>query len=201
MKKAVVLLSGGIDSMVCAAIAKEEWGYELYAISFDYGQRHLIELKAASELSEYFDVTEHKIISVAPLMAITNEQPYVPARNTIFLAHALGYAEIIGGHSIIAGMNADDGYFPDCSTAFYHAFNSLASVALKARVVFEAPLLFMNKAAIIKKAIELDLPLEKTITCYDGNNCGVCPACQTRLNGFKLVGAKDPITYHVSKNI
>ncbi len=201
MRKAVVLLSGGIDSMVCAGIAKENWGYEIYAVSFNYGQRHLIELKAASELAEYFNVVEHKIINIAPLLAITNEQPYVPARNTIFLAHALGYAEIVDAKSLIAGINAEDSYFPDCSPQFFHAFNSLSHVALKKKVSFEAPLLSLTKKEIIKKAIELKLPLEKTITCYDGNNCGVCPACKTRLNAFKELGIKDPLTYYGINNI
>ncbi len=195
MKKAIVLLSGGIDSAVCMGIAKD-WGFDMiHALSFDYGQHHIIELQAAAEMAKHYNVIEHKIIVIPQLAPITNEQPYVPARNTIFLSFALGYAELNEIEELFIGMNADDSYFPDCRSPFFHAFNSLASVAVKKRVHLNAPLLYLNKAKIIKKGIELNVPLEKTITCYDGNNCGVCPACKTRLKGFEELGLKDPLIY------
>lgn len=191
MNKAIILLSGGIDSYVCAEIAKE-WGYELYALSFDYGQKHISELKAASVISSSLNVVEHKILTIPTLSAITNEQPYVPARNTIFLSLALGYAETIGATDLFIGINSDDTYFPDCSPRFYHAFNSLAAVALKKRVRLNAPVMKMTKSEIIKKGAELGVDFSKTITCYEGGYCGRCPACKTRMKGFHEAGINDP---------
>lgn len=191
MKKAIILLSGGIDSAVCAAIAKQ-WGYEIYALSFDYGQKHIKELQAASILAKHFNAVEHKTLIIPTLAAITNEQPYVPARNTIFLSLALGYAETIGAEYLFIGINADDTYFPDCSSAFYHAFNSLAAVALKVKVHLNAPLMDLNKSEIIKKGAELGIDFSKTISCYEGSYCGRCLACKIRMEGFIRAGIVDP---------
>lgn len=191
MKRAIILLSGGIDSAVCAAIAKQ-WGFEIYALSFDYGQRHIRELQAASRLANDFEAIEHKILTIPALAAITNEQPYVPARNTIFLALALGYAETVGATDLFIGINADDTYFPDCSPMFYHAFNSLASVALKQRVVLNAPIMNLTKSEVIKKGAEFGVDFAKTITCYEGDYCGRCPACKIRMAGFEKAGIVDP---------
>jgi 7-cyano-7-deazaguanine synthase len=195
MKKAIILLSGGIDSTLCAAIAKD-WGFDLYALSFDYGQRHLKELQAAAEIARLYSAVEHKIITLSALAVITNERPYVPARNTIFLAHALGYAETVGSTDLFVGINADDVHFPDCSPKFFHAFNSLAAVATKAKISLNAPLLNLTKAQIIQKGIELGVPFEKTLTCYGGDHCGACPACKIRLNAFDQLGINDPLKYN-----
>lgn len=190
MKKSVVLLSGGIDSTLAALIAKE-WGFDIYALSFDYGQRHLIELRAADDLAQWLNVIEHRVLNIPNLGPITNSQPYVPARNTIFCAFALGYAETVGATDIFIGINADDTYFPDCSLRFFTAFNSLATVALKNVVKLNAPLVTLTKSQIIAEGIKRKLPFERTITCYDGNNCGVCPACVTRLKGFAENNTED----------
>lgn len=193
-KKAVVLLSGGIDSTLTSLIAKE-WGFTLYALSFNYGQRHVVELRAADDIAEWLNVAEHRILNIPNLGPLTNQQPYVPARNTIFCAFGLGYAETVGAMDIFIGINADDTYFPDCSLRFFTAFNSLATVALKQVVKLNAPLVNLTKAQIIKEGIKRNLPFEKTITCYDGNNCGICPACVTRLKGFADNNYNDLIVY------
>jgi 7-cyano-7-deazaguanine synthase len=194
MKKAIILLSGGIDSTVCAYIAKQ-WGHEVYALSFDYGQRHLCELQAAALIAQEMGAVEHKTLSLPTLGAITNEQPYVPARNTIFLSLALGYTEVIGATDLFIGINADDVYFPDCSPKFFHAFNSLAAVATKTKIRLNAPLLNLSKTQIIQKGIALGVPFEKTLTCYAGTNCAVCPACKIRCNAFSELGISDPLKY------
>lgn len=193
MTKAIILLSGGIDSAVCALIAKK-WGFEIHALSFNYGQRHILELEAAQKFADKIGAT-HKVVTIPVLGAITSEQPYVPARNTIFLALACGFAEALGATELFIGINADDSYFPDCSSRFYHAFASLASVAFKQKVNLHAPLLHLTKADVIKIGVEFGVPFEETLTCYNGTNCGTCPACVTRKKAFEANGMVDPLKY------
>ena len=199
MKKAVVLLSGGLDSITALAIAKEQ-GYDCYALSLDYGQRHAAELQAARTLAKTSGVKAHKIIPLAldaiGGSALTDasiavpEEPgegipvtYVPARNTVFLALALGWAEVLGAHDIFIGVNAVDysGY-PDCRPAFIEAFTQLANVATKAGVegvsfTIHAPLIEMSKADIIREGTRLGVDYANTVSCYAadeaGRACGV----------------------------
>ena len=221
MKKAVVLLSGGLDSITALAIAKEQ-GYECYALSLDYGQRHAAELQAARTLAKTSRVQAHKIIPLAldaiGGSALTDasiavpEEPgegipvtYVPARNTVFLALALGWAEVLGAHDIFIGVNAVDysGY-PDCRPAFIEAFTQLANVATKAGVEGEAftihaPLIEMSKAEIIREGTRLGVDYANTVSCYApdeaGRGCGVCDACRLRAAGFADAGVDDPTRY------
>ena len=228
-KSAVILLSGGLDSATVASIAHDE-GFELYAISVDYGQRHRFELDAAARVARSVGVRRHAIIPV-DLAAIggsaltdsiavpkdrredviASEIPatYVPARNTIMLSLALGYAEVIGAADIFIGVNAVDysGY-PDCRAEFLDAFQRMANLATKAgvegtlRFRLRAPLLNMTKAQIITRGTELGVDYSLTHTCYDpdqkGRSCGRCDACQLRLRGFQEAGLEDPIEYVVS---
>ena len=221
MKKAVVLLSGGLDSITALAIAKEQ-GYDCYALSLDYGQRHAAELQAARTLAKTSGVKAHKIIPLAMDAiggsALTDasiavpDQPgegipvtYVPARNTVFLALALGWAEVLDAHDIFIGVNAVDysGY-PDCRPAFIEAFTQLANVATKAGVEGEAftvhaPLIEMSKAEIIREGTRLGVNYANTVSCYTadeaGRACGVCDACRLRAAGFRDAGAEDPTRY------
>jgi 7-cyano-7-deazaguanine synthase len=180
MKRAVVLLSGGIDSTTTLAIAIAE-GYEAYALSFDYGQRHRIETETAQRVAR------------------------VPARNTIFLAYALAWAEVIPANDIFLGVNAIDfsGY-PDCRPEFIDRFETLANIGTKAgvegrRFQIHTPLIKLSKAEIIRKAVELGVDLALTHSCYDptpeGLACGECDSCLLRLKGFREAGMKDPIRY------
>jgi 7-cyano-7-deazaguanine synthase len=223
MKHAVVLLSGGLDSATMLAIAKDQ-GYETYALSFDYGQRHKIELEAASRIANSLGVREHRVIKIdSSLFAgsaltgqidvpknraqIGEEIPvtYVPARNTIFLAHALAWAETIPAAHIYIGANAIDysGY-PDCRPEFIALFEMLANSGTKAaaegfRFQIHAPLIKLTKAQIIQKAVDLKVDLSLTRSCYDpspdGIACGRCDSCQLRLKGFRDAGVTDPIRY------
>jgi 7-cyano-7-deazaguanine synthase len=225
MKHAVVLLSGGLDSATTLAIAMAQ-GYETYALSFDYGQRHLRELEAARRVAHSLGVKEHRIIKIDNGLfagsALTNDvdvpkkrtekqiatdipATYVPARNTIFLAHALAWAEIIHAGHIFIGANAIDfsGY-PDCRPEFIALFEMLANTATKAavegmRFQIHAPLIKFSKAQIIHKAIELKVDLALTRSCYDpandGRACGECDSCRLRLKGFREAGVNDPIQY------
>ena len=223
MKKAVVLLSGGLDSITALAIAKEQ-GYDCYALSLDYGQRHAAELQAARTLARTSRVQAHKIIPLAldaiGGSALTDasiavpEEPgegipvtYVPARNTVFLALALGWAEVLGAHYIFIGVNAVDysGY-PDCRPAFIEAFTQLANVATKAGVEGEAftihaPLIEMSKAEIIREGTRLGVDYANTVSCYAadeaGRACGVCDACRLRAAGFRDAGVHDPTRYQL----
>lgn len=221
MKKAVILLSGGLDSATVLAIAREA-GYACYALSFDYGQRHAAELKAASEVAAAGASIEHRIINL-DLRAIGGsaltdtsidvpEEPdegipvtYVPARNTVFLAIALGWAEVLEAQDIFVGINAVDysGY-PDCRPAFVEAFESLANVATKAGVEgthfhIHAPLIQDSKAEIIRRGINLGVDYARTVSCYqadeNGKACGRCAACRLRAAGFAQAGVPDPTRY------
>ena len=225
MKRAVVLLSGGIDSTTTLAIAITE-AYEAYALSFDYGQRHRIETEAARRIADSLGAKEHHVAKIDLRIfggsALTDNVDvpkkrsetkiahgipvtYVPARNTIFLAYALAWAEVIPASDIFLGVNAIDysGY-PDCRPEFIEAFENLANLGTKAGVEdrcfhIHTPLIKLSKAEIIRKAVEVDVDLSLTHSCYDpspeGLACGECDACLLRLKGFHEAGLKDPIRY------
>ena len=225
MKRAVVLLSGGIDSSTTLAIAITE-GYEAYALSFDYGQRHQIEMEAARRVADSLGAREHRVAKIdlrvfggsaltadvdVPKQRVKEEiahgipVTYVPARNTIFLAYALAWAEVIPASDIFLGVNAIDysGY-PDCRPEFIEAFENLANLATKAgvegrRFRIHTPLIKLSKADIIRRAIDLAVDLSLTHSCYDpspeGLACGECDSCLLRLKGFRDAGMKDPIRY------
>jgi 7-cyano-7-deazaguanine synthase len=225
MKPAVVLLSGGIDSTTTLAIAIAE-GFEAHALSFDYGQRHQIEMEAARRVADSLGVKERRIAKIDLRVfggsALTDDVDvpkrrseseighgipvtYVPARNTIFLAYALAWAEIISASDIFLGVNAIDysGY-PDCRLEFIEAFQTLANLATKAgvegtRFQIHTPLIKFSKAEIIREAVELGVSLSLTHSCYDpspeGLACGQCDSCLLRLKGFREAGLKDPIRY------
>jgi len=225
MKSAVVLLSGGIDSTTTLAIAITG-GYEAYALSFDYGQRHQIETQAARRAADSLGAQEHRIAKIDLRVfggsALTGEidvprqrseteiadgipVTYVPARNTIFLAYALGWAEVIQAADIFLGVNAIDysGY-PDCRPEFIEAFQTVANVGTKAgvegrRFQIHTPLIKFSKAEIIRKAVELGVDLSLTHSCYDpspdGLACGECDSCLLRLKGFLEAEIQDPIRY------
>ena len=220
-RKAVVLISGGLDSATCLAIAKEQ-GYECYALSFDYGQRHRIELEAAANIAKSMQVQEHKIIPIDMSgiggSALTDMQiavpetetqgipiTYVPARNTIFLSYALGWAEVLVADAIYIGVNAlDYSGYPDCRPEFIDAFKKMANLATKVGVEghiidLETPLIDLSKAEIIKRGLALGVDYSKTISCYqaghDGEACGRCDSCRLRLKGFRDAGVEDPTLY------
>lgn len=221
MKRAVVLLSGGLDSVTTLAIAKEQ-GFECYTLSFNYGQRHDAELIAAERLSKQIGAIEHKVINI-DLRAIGGsaltdnkidvpEQhqegipiTYVPARNTVFLAIALGWAEVLLAEAIFVGVNAVDysGY-PDCRPEYVEAFEQMANLATKAgvegqKLTIHAPLMKMSKAEIIRQGIKLGIDYSQTISCYqadsDGLACGRCDSCRFRKQGFEQAGIADPTRY------
>ncbi len=224
--KAVVLLSGGIDSTTTLAIAKNE-GYNTYAISFDYGQRHSFELEKAAKIARLFKSEKHLVVDIdlrkfggsaltnsIPVLKDRNEKDishgipptYVPARNTIFLSLALGWAESIKAEDIFIGVNAIDysGY-PDCRPEYIEAFQQMASLATKAgvegksKIKIHTPLINMSKTEIIKKGVSLGVDFSLTHSCYDplssGNPCGRCDSCILRLKGFLDAGLKDPLEY------
>jgi 7-cyano-7-deazaguanine synthase len=225
MKRAVVLLSGGIDSTTTLAITIAA-GYETYALSFDYGQRHQIETKAAKRVANSLGAKEHRIAKIDLRIfggsALTDDVAvpkqrseseiahgipvtYVPARNTIFLSYALAWAEVVPASDIFIGVNAIDysGY-PDCRPEFIEAFENVANVGTKAgvagrRIQVHTPLIKLSKADIIHKALELDVDLSLTHSCYDptrdGLACGECDSCVLRLKGFREAGINDPIRY------
>ena len=221
MKKAVVLVSGGLDSATTLALAQEQ-GYVCYALSFDYGQRHRCELDAARKVAEAAGVIEHKIITLnldniggsaltdtaipVPQQA-TEGIPvtYVPARNTVFLALALGWAEVLEAEAIFIGVNAVDysGY-PDCRPEFIEAFANMAQLATKAGVEgrpirIETPLIHLSKAEIIQQGMRLGVDYANTISCYDpdaeGRACGQCDSCRLRAAGFEAAGVPDLTRY------
>ena len=228
MKHAIVLLSGGLDSATTLAIARSQ-DYETHALSFDYGQRHKRELDAAKKIAKSLGAKKHLVVKIDNQIfagsALTDdiEVPksrseseigggipvtYVPARNTIFLAHALAWAETIGAGHIFIGANAIDysGY-PDCRPEFIALFETVANIATKAgiegaRLQIHAPLIKMSKAEIIRKAIELGVDLSLTHSCYDplpdGRACGECDSCRLRQKGFREAGTEDPINYRLS---
>jgi 7-cyano-7-deazaguanine synthase len=225
MKPVVVLLSGGIDSATTLAIAIAE-GYEAYALSFDYGQRHQIETKAARRIANSLGAKKHRVAKIDLRVfggsALTDDVDvpkkrsekeiahgipltYVPARNTIFLAYALAWAEVIQASDIFLGINVIDysGY-PDCRPEFIEAFEKLANLATKAgvegrRFQIHTPLIKLSKAQIIRRAVELGVDLSMTHSCYDpspeGVACGECDSCLLRLKGFREAGLEDPIRY------
>lgn len=221
LPKAVVLLSGGMDSATVLAIAREQ-GYQTYALSFRYGQRHSAELEAAQRLARELGAVEHKIIDL-DLTAIGGsaltdhdiEVPsspsegipvtYVPARNTVFLSIALGWAEVLESQAIFIGVNAVDysGY-PDCRPEFIKAFETMANLATRAgveglRLKIHTPLIDLSKADIIRRGQALGLDYRLTVSCYDadeqGRACGVCDACRLRRKGFEDAGLDDQTLY------
>ncbi len=217
--KAVVLFSGGLDSTTLLAMASRN--YECHAISFNYRQRHISELEAAREISQQSGI-KHQIIAldegVLAGSALTDPDikvpdtlaegipvTYVPARNTVFLAHALAVAEVIGSTDIFIGVNAVDysGY-PDCRPEYIEAFSKMANLATKASVegqhlVIHTPLISLSKAEIIQAGIELGIDYERTVSCYqadaEGRACGVCDSCRLRKQGFEAAGIEDPTRY------
>ena len=221
MKKAVVLVSGGLDSATTLALAQEE-GYMCYALSFDYGQRHRCELVAAKKVAQAAGVVEQKVITLnlndIGGSALTDtsipvpNQPtegipvtYVPARNTVFLALALGWAEVLEAEAIFIGVNAVDysGY-PDCRPEFIEAFANMARLATRAGVEgkpirIETPLIHLSKAEIIQQGIRLGVDYANTISCYDpdaeGRACGRCDSCRLRATGFEAAGVPDSTRY------
>jgi len=224
-KKAICLLSGGLDSSVTLAIAKSE-GYEVYATTFIYGQTHSKEIEAAKKIAKHFKVREHKVIGLdlseiaksslisgaeiptgrsAEEIISCKEIPstYVPGRNIIFLSLALAYAESIDADAIFIGANAVDfaGY-PDCRPEFFEKFQELINIGTKRGVEgnpikIKTPIINLTKAEIIKKGLSLGVPFELTWSCYLGKEkaCGKCDSCILRLKGFKEAGLKDPIEY------
>jgi 7-cyano-7-deazaguanine synthase len=222
-KKAVILLSGGIDSATVAAIAIKD-GFDLHALIFSYGQRHHIEIESAKRLSRFFGIKGYRIIEIPTDIfksALTNKahaiqkngkssdreipNTYVPARNIIFLSYALAYAESIGAESIFIGATAVDfsGY-PDCRPEFFKAFQLIADVGTKSgisgeRIRIETPLINLSKALIIQKGISLGVDYSLTHSCYDpgpdGLACGLCDSCRIRKRGFIEAGVPDPTIY------
>jgi len=221
-KKAVVLVSGGLDSATVLAIANSE-GYECYAVSFEYGQRHKSELQASERVVAALGARQHKrikidfgsiggsaltdnSIAVPETMAEGIPVTYVPARNTVFLAFALGYAEVIGAHDIFIGVNAVDysGY-PDCRPEFIEAFEKTANLATKAGVEghpfkIRTPLINMTKAEIIQTGTRLGVDYSITVSCYSadeqGRACGKCDSCRLRRQGFEKAGIQDKTYYY-----
>jgi 7-cyano-7-deazaguanine synthase len=204
--KAVVLLSGGLDSATVLAIAIER-GYDCYTLSFDYGQRHRAELDAAAAISASLGAREHRVMPIAVPDRGGEGIPvtYVPARNTVFLSLALAWAEVLGADAIYIGVNAVDysGY-PDCRPEFIAAFQSLARLATKqgvedTAVLIEAPLIDLSKAEIIRRGAALGVDYARTVSCYRADNlgraCGHCDACRFRSEGFEAAGVADPTRY------
>ncbi|MBH0163484.1 7-cyano-7-deazaguanine synthase QueC [Fictibacillus sp. 7GRE50] len=221
-KKAVIVLSGGLDSTTCMGIAKAE-GYDLYPITFHYGQRHNREVQQAIEVGKFYDVADHRIVDLTFLKdiggsALTDEKvdvpteaeegipvTYVPARNMIFLSLASAYAEVIGATAVYTGVSAVDfsGY-PDCRPEFIQSMEETINLATKAGVTgknisVETPLISLSKKETIEKGLSLEVPYDLTTSCYNGKEaaCGQCDSCVLRLKGFKEAGAVDPITYEI----
>lgn len=220
-EKAVVLVSGGLDSATVLAMAQSQ-GYECYTLSFDYGQRHRAELLAAQRTAAVLDAAAHKVVTLDLRTiggsALTDEAidvpeeevegipiTYVPARNTVFLSIALGWAEVLGARHIFIGVNAVDysGY-PDCRPEFIAAFEALANVATKAgiegqRLRIHAPLIDLTKGDIIRRGTALGVDYAVTVSCYqattDGRACGRCDSCRLRRKGFEEAGIADPTRY------
>lgn len=227
MRKAIVLLSGGLDSSTVLAIAKDQ-GFEPYALSFQYGQRHRVELRSAELVAEALGVAGHHTVDIdlrvfgGSALTSDTEVPkhrvvddidsgvipvtYVPARNTIFLSFALGYAEAVGAFDIFTGVTAVDysGY-PDCRPEYMAAYEKMANLATRAGVEegeplrLHCPLVEMSKADIIREGVRLGVDYSLTSSCYDpdghGRACGHCDTCLLRLKGFAECGIKDPIVY------
>lgn len=221
MPKAVVLLSGGLDSATVLAMARDQ-GYECYTMSFDYGQRHRAELNAAKRLSAALGAADHKTVRIDldgiggsaltdPDIDVPTQMEegipvtYVPARNTVFLSLALGWAEVLAAQDLFIGVNAVDysGY-PDCRPEFIKSFEQTANLATKAGVEgqhfsIHAPLVEMSKAQIIQTGSALGVDYAMTVSCYQaddqGRACGVCDSCRLRRDGFEKAGVEDPTDY------
>lgn len=224
-RKAVVLLSGGLDSTTTLAIAKAQ-GFAPYAMSFRYGQRHQIELQAARRVSEQIGVVQHIVVDIdlrafggsalTANIAVPKDRSateigdgipitYVPARNTIFLSFALAWAEVVQSQDIFIGVNAlDYSGYPDCRPEYITAFQSMANLATKAgvegnRLTIHTPLIDLSKAQIIREGSRLGVDFSLTVSCYDpspnGEACGQCDSCQLRRKGFKEAGVQDPTRY------
>ena len=222
MSKAIVLLSGGLDSTTVLAIAKAH-DFECYALSFDYGQKQRSELESAKTIANQSKVAEHRIMKISladiggsaltddkievPKYSESDEIPitYVPARNTIFLSFALAWAEVIDCQKIFIGVNAlDYSGYPDCRPEFIKAFEDMANLATKQsvegeKIEIKTPLINMTKAEIIQKGLSLGVDYSQTISCYLANSnreaCGECDACVLRINGFNNANIKDPTFY------
>jgi 7-cyano-7-deazaguanine synthase len=222
-KKAVILLSGGLDSATVLAMARAE-GYACYCLSFAYGQKHSSELDFARRLAAHLGATEHRVANIdigafggsaltddgidVPDAAVADEGipvTYVPARNTVFLSYALGWAEVLGSSDIFIGVNAVDysGY-PDCRPEFVQAFENMANLATKAgvegdRLTIHSPLISLTKGEIIKAGMELSVDYSMTVSCYRlseaGEACGECDSCVLRAVGFTEAGVEDPTRY------
>ena len=220
-KKAVILVSGGLDSTTVVAMAKSQ-GYDCYTLSFDYGQRHRSELEAAQRVSKLMAVQEHKVVKLdlgtiggSALTDASIDVPeeetsgipvtYVPARNTVFLSIALGWAEVLGANDIFLGVNAVDysGY-PDCRPEYINAFEAVANLATKSgvegqKLSIHAPLIDMTKAQIVQAGLGLGVDYSQTVSCYqanlEGEACGRCESCRLRRQGFEQAGVKDPTRY------
>jgi len=223
-KKAVVLYSGGLDSTTCLALARSE-GFAPYAISFAYGQRHTTELDVAKVNARTMGAVDHLVVEfdlrkvggsaltsdiAVPKEGVGSDIPvtYVPARNTIFLSFALGWAEVLGAFDIFIGVNAlDYSGYPDCRPEYIAAFETMANLATKAgvegsgRFQIHAPLIRLTKAEIIGKGLALGVDYGRTHSCYDptdeGLACGLCDSCRLRLKGFAEAGVPDPVKYVV----
>jgi len=223
-KKAVVLLSGGLDSTTILAIARQQ-GFECYAMSFCYGQRHEAELLAAEQIAKQFEVAQQLLVPIdfsgiggSALTDHTIDVPetpaqgipitYVPARNTLFLSYALGWAEVLGAQDIFIGVNAVDysGY-PDCRPAFISAYEKMANLATKAGVEgqhmsIHTPLIDLSKGRIIQQGVALGVNYATTVSCYQadavGRACGLCDSCRLRRQGFIEAGIVDPTRYVTS---
>lgn len=222
-EKAVILLSGGLDSATVLAMAVSK-GFECHCLSFSYGQKHSAELKYAENLATELGASEHRIatidigafggsaltddaIEVPDASAESNEIPvtYVPARNTVFLSYALGWAEVLGARDVFVGVNAVDysGY-PDCRPEFIKAFESMANLATRAgvegdRLTIHAPLIDLTKGEIIRQGNSLGVDYSHTVSCYrltdEGQACGECDSCALRAEGFREAGIPDPTRY------
>lgn len=221
-RKAVVLYSGGLDSTTCLAIARAE-GFEPHAMSFSYGQRHSVELELAKRNARPAGAVEHMVVEfdlrkvggsaltadiAVPKEGVGDDIPvtYVPARNTIFLSFALGWAEVLGAFDIFIGVNAlDYSGYPDCRPDYISAFETMANLATRAgvegtdRFRIHAPLMSLTKAEIIRKGLALGVDYGLTHSCYDpspaGVACGLCDSCRLRLKGFAEAGVADPVNY------
>lgn len=222
-KKAVVLLSGGLDSATALAIAKSQ-GFDCYALSFRYGQRHAVELECAAQVAKSQGIIEHRTVTIdlgafggSALTDMNLDVPheagaaddipitYVPARNTVFLSYALAWAEVLGCTDIFIGVNAlDYSGYPDCRPEFIAAYEKMANLATKAgvtgnRLTIHTPLIDLTKAQIIQKGLALGVNYGMTSSCYDpapdGAACGTCDSCRLRLKGFQEAGAADPRCY------
>jgi 7-cyano-7-deazaguanine synthase len=221
-RKAVILLSGGLDSVTCLAIARAQ-KFECYTLNFDYGQKHTAELKAAEEISKRYGAVKHVVVQLGlgqlggsaitdaniavPDYDGSTEIPatYVPARNTVFLSIALGWAEILNAHDIFIGVSSVDysGY-PDCRAEYIAAFQNMADLATKTGVEghpirIQAPLLYLSKAATIHEGLRLGVDYAMTVSCYradlNGRACGSCASCEFRKKGFNEAGVTDPTHY------